>query len=535
MYRSTAWTYWVAVQLFSVLSATSLLAKDVTLRMKGGAFEITGNLQSFNGKAYIVRSEEFGNISLNADRFDCIGSGCPGGQGTGTPPAQAENPTAAKPATSKLGDATLVGGSAIGSQYIPELISSFAAANGYIVKKSVGRDTRDLNFVLTNPDGIIAGQILVKRHGVPAGMKDLLAGNADLIWSGAPASERDVAAFARQGINLRSRTSEHVFALDALAVLVHPKNPLLSLSIDQIADVFAGRITDWSELGGTTGKINVYAPIEGMGAAAAFENIILNPRGLKIAPTATRLATATEWTDAVANDPQGIGFNLLAFIRKSKPLNIRQSCGLVSKPSLFSAKTEEFPLARRLFFYTKGEPTSRMARELLAFSLSPKAQVALKNAHFVDQEPEQLAFREQASRIAYALTAQVEDFSLEDMPKLLTDISRASRLSTTLRFALGSAFLDTKAQQDVERLAKELQKPAYNGRTVLLLGFADAVGLYGINLEVSKERAKTVKNALSKAGYSKAIAKGYGELAPVACNDTREGRHLNRRVEVWIK
>ena len=112
---------------------------------------------------------------------------------------------------------------------------------------------------------------------------------------------------------------------------------------------------------------------------------------------------------------------------------------------------------------------------------------------------------------------------------------RASRLSTTFRFAMGSAFLDTKAEQDVELLAQELKKPDYNGKTVLLLGFADAVGLYDVNLEVSKERARTLKNALTKAGYAQATAKGYGELAPVACNNTALGRHLNRRVEVWIK
>ncbi len=538
MKRSTAWLHWVAVQVFCIAGTTSLLAEDVTLRMKGGGFEISGNLQSYDGKAYIVRSDEFGNISLNADRFDCIGGGCPGAANAAAPPVRTANQAAIdRPAVpaSQLGDTTFVGGSAIGTQYIPELISAYAAANGYIVNKSVGRDTRDLTFSLTDASGKTVGRIFVKRRGVREGMNDLLSGAADLVWSGAQASDSDAAAFARQGINLRSANSEHIFALDALAILVHPKNALLSLSIEQIADVFAGRITDWSGLGAPPGRINVYAPSEGFGATAAFENLVLNPRGLKLTPSAIRPATATEWSDAISADPQGIGFNLLAYIRETKPLNIRQSCGLVSKPSLFSAKTEEFPLARRLYFYTKGEPTSRLARELLAFSLSPKAQVALKNAHFVDQAPEQLPFREQASRIAYALTAPSEDFSLEDMPKLLTDISRASRLSTTFRFAMGSAFLDTKAEQDVARLAQELKKPDYNGKTILLLGFADAVGLYDVNLEVSKQRARTLKNALIKAGFAEATARGYGELAPVACNNTAQGRHLNRRVEVWIK
>ncbi|MEQ8824391.1 MAG: phosphate ABC transporter substrate-binding/OmpA family protein [Filomicrobium sp.] len=535
MGRTTATAIKIAVYLLGILGATSVLAADVTLRMKGGGFEINGSLQSFDGKAYVIRSEEFGEMNLNAKRFDCIGAACPNAQATGSLATPTGGPAGVTLPTWVLGDATLVGGNAIGTHYIPELVAAFAAANGYIIKKSIGRDTRDLTFVLTDRENRTVGRVFVKRHGVPAGMADLLEGKADLVWSGAPATEQDVRAFANKGINIRSISSEHVFALDALAVLVHPQNPLLSLSIDQIADIFAGRVTDWIELGGTPGPINVYAPVAGMGAGEAFENLVLNPRNLKLSENATRLESGSEWTSAVASDPLGIGFNMLGYISGTKPLNIKQSCGLVSKPTVFSAKTEEFPLARRLYFYTRGDPTSRITRALLEFALSPGAQVALKNAKFVDQQPDEVTFREQASRVAYALTAQNEDFSFEDMPNLLTDISRANRLSTTFRFNLGSAFLDTKAEQDIERLAKELQKPAYEGRSVMLLGFADSLGRYEVNLEVSKARADTVANALKKAGYAEAVAKAYGELAPIACNDTPEGRNLNRRVEVWIK
>jgi len=272
-----------------------------------------------------------------------------------------------------------------------------------------------------------------------------------------------------------------------------------------------------------------------MGTWTTFEETILKPRNLTLTPDATRLPTAVEWSDAVAADPNGIGVNMIAYVRNAKPLNIEQSCGLISKPSVFTAKTEEFPLARRLYFYTKGEPRSRIARELLAFAISPRAQEALTNAKFVDQAPELLPFREQGGRIAYALNAQDEDFRLDVMRNLLSEISPASRLSTTFRFALGSAFLDSKAQEDVRRLAQELRKPLYRDRTVLLFGFADAAGKFDVNQQVSLARGATVAAALKSAGYEGATAKAYGELAPVACNDSTEGRYLNRRVEVWIK
>lgn len=516
-------------------------AAEVTLRMKSGAFEIQGDLQSFDGRSFVIRSPELGLLEINATHYDCIGPGCPGDTGTGisalAAPAIA-SPAPIKPPPPKinsLGTATFIGGSAIGSQFMPELIASYAASKGLIVEKSVAADIRDIDFALSDADGNPQGRVSILRRGASIGLKSLQDNEADLVFASRRATDEEAAAFAQQGVDIRGTGSEHVFALDSLVVLVHKDNPLISLSADNIARIFAGEITDWSQLGQPAGPINVYAPSADMGTWTAFEDTILRPRGLNLTPSATRPSSAVEWSDAVAADPNGIGFNMLAFIRGAKPLNVQQSCGLISRPSVFSAKTEEFPLARRLYFYTKGRPTTPLSRELLDFALSPKAQEALKNARFVDQAPELLPFREQGGRIAFALNAKDQDFRLDMMRDLLAELSTAQRLSTTFRFAIASAFLDTKAEEDVLRLAAELSKPEYEDRQVMLIGFADSLGIFDVNMEVSIARARTVAESLGRAGFSRSVAKAFGELAPVSCNDTPEGRYLNRRVEVWVK
>ena len=154
---------------------------------------------------------------------------------------------------------------------------------------------------------------------------------------------------------------------------------------------------------------------------------------------------------------------------------------------------------------------------------------------FIDQKPETVAFKDQGARIAYALNAADEDFDIEVMRALITDVSQAARLTTTLRFQTGSFVLDAKSLGDVDRLARLLRSDDYKNRQVLLLGFADSVGGFESNQILSEQRAQTVAAALRKAKFTGAITKGYGELAPVACNDTPENRNFNRRVEVWIK
>lgn len=511
-------------------------AVEVKLQLKGGGFEITGELRAFDGRQFIIDSKALGTMSLDAGRFDCIGSGCPK-----APTVAPGAPVRRAGILGDLGTTTWMGGSGIGTTFMPELVKSYAKLNGLTVTQGTGADPRDLEFTLSNASGMKVGQFVVKRHGVPPGYDGLKNGTVDLVWTSARMTEEEDAKFTAAGLRpMRVPGSEHVFALDAMVLLVAKENPAVSLSVDNVARIFAGQITDWSQVGLPPGKINVYAPVEGMGLLIHFENTMLKPRALRLAANAIRTKTAVEWSDRVAADPAGIGMHFISYIRNAKALNIEASCGLITRPSRFTAKTEEFALARRLYFYTMGPPKSQLARELLAHALSPQIQEALQASDFVDQEPELLPFREQGARIAYALNAPSEDFDLNLMRQLIGEMSTAARFSTTLRFESSSSALDVKANQDIARLAQYLQTPELANKTVMLLGFADSVGAFDTNLKLSLKRAQAVQRALLATGQlslpaSKLIAKGYGELAPVACNDTLESRTLNRRVEVWIK
>ena len=107
-------------------------------------------------------------------------------------------------------------------------------------------------------------------------------------------------------------------------------------------------------------------------------------------------------------------------------------------------------------------------------------------------------------------------------------------------FQTNSFTLDAKALSDIDRLRDLLLTPDYASRSVMLIGYADNMGPFPNNLKLSDRRAGAVARALAKASGGKIPAaqlalRAYGELAPVACNDSFEARSLNRRVEVWVK
>ncbi|MEZ5842815.1 MAG: phosphate ABC transporter substrate-binding/OmpA family protein [Hyphomicrobiaceae bacterium] len=508
-------------------------AADVTLRMRGGTFEVKGELKSFDLKRWIVTAPGLGTLSLDAARYECVSEGCP------TKPTSSQ-PVLRYPA--RAVDTTWMGGSGIGTDYMPRLVRAYAQAVGASVAMEVASDPKNLVLSLTTRDGRPVGRVIVARQGVPPGFAGMARGEVDVVWTSRPIWPEEQQMMTAAGVaDMTAPDNQHVFGLDAMVVLVSRENPVVSMSLDTIAQIFAGKITDWSELGLPPGRITVYAPTAEMGLWSYFESAVMRPRGLAITADAVRLLHATEWSDKVAADPGGIGINFFAYIRKAKPVNVELTCGIVMPPSIFAAKNEEYPLARRLYFYTKGAPKNPLAAALLSFALSPRGQAVLKDAQFVDQEPELAPFSAHTGRIAVALNAADEDFDPKAMTRLIEEIRGASRATLTYRFAIGGATLDSRANEDVSRLAELIKSPQFAGKSVMLIGFSDAIGRFDANLALARKRAQVVRGALAKVLGAEAPAgvrvvdTAYGELAPVACNDSLEGRALNRRVEVWVR
>jgi phosphate transport system substrate-binding protein len=121
-------------------------------------------------------------------------------------------------------------------------------------------------------------------------------------------------------------------------------------------------------------------------------------------------------------------------------------------------------------------------------------------------------------------------------PGLTNPSTGGRRLSITYRFAFGSEQLDTKARQDIVRLADYLRNMKARP-TVYLAGFTDDVGAVSANLDLATKRADGVRRELLAIVPDLADniqARGFGKILPVNCNDTQLGKAKNRRVEVFV-
>jgi phosphate transport system substrate-binding protein len=408
----------------------------------------------------------------------------------------------------------LHGSNTVGQRLAPALVREWAAARGLQETGSARLAEEELRLSFAaGPRRIVVD---VHSHGTGTGYRDLLEGRADLWMASRPASGGEVSGAARIG-RLDSPAQEHVIALDGLAIIVHPSNAVPALTVDQVRDLFAGRINDWSAVGARPGPVKRYARDDKSGTYDSFRSMVL--RDAALAAGTSRFESTDQLAAMVAADPAAIGFVGLAGIGPARALSIADSGTRPLAADRVTVGTEDYVLSRRLFLYNRELP-SPLASDFVEFALGARGQAVVERIGFVSQD---------LTAVDVAPRNDVSD-------EYLALVGGARRLSLNFRFGARAALLDTKALRDVERLAEFVRRSGAGSLDVILLGFTDGheIGTYQA-ISLSNERVDLVAQALGERGVGARRVRGMGYAAPVASNETDLGRARNRRVEVWVR
>ncbi|MBL4805824.1 MAG: substrate-binding domain-containing protein [Rhodobacteraceae bacterium] len=504
-----------------VLAASPVFAQSVTLNSRDGTLTLTGQLKDFDGENYLIVTA-VGEISISIDLVICSGDGCPN-------------------LVASVDAFTLAGSNVIGATLLPTLIEAYALERGGDLQIEFG-ESGAMQFVVTEPDGSVYSTITVMSGSSDDAFTALADGSALIGLSSRTASEAEIVQFASAGYGLLTDPDqERIIALDGVIAVVNRDNPVSALSLGQIAQIFSGEVTNWSGFGGLNAPIVTYRRDENSGTTAVFDEMAMAPNGQNFSGNSNILPTNAAVSDAVGRDLNGIGISSIADERNARAIAIRSVCGQIFVASDFTIKTEEYPLSRRMFLYTKSGPLPDKAGELIDFITSNLAQEVAENSGFVGQNVSRLSLDEQGRRIANAIVAENDANGLANLQNLLTTILDAERLSLTFRFISGTSTLDNRAIGDIERLSAMIQAGDFSNRQILVLGFTDNIGSADENARLSQARAELVRDAIievtgaSNLGNIQITPIGYGNISPLDCNETPSGRQTNRRVELWIR
>jgi phosphate transport system substrate-binding protein len=409
------------------------------------------------------------------------------------------------------------GSNTIGAELGPALVEGLLQEQGLL---KIHREIPD-----TANEQRIVGQtaqgqrvvIEVAAHGSSTGFAALKNTSADLAASSREIKDSELLALQTLG-DLKSPAAEQVIAIDGLAIILNPANPLQQLDTEQLARIFAGEVKTWEDLGGRGGAIHLYARDDQSGTYDTFKELVLSRRGKSLSSTAKRFESSEQLSDAVSADAQGIGFIGLPYVRQAKAVAIADGASQAMLPLNSLIATEDYPLSRRLFFYLPPDTQNQWAQALASFAQSPEGQAIVAASGFVSQTVQAMSVAPNAL-----------------MPEGYQSLSRhAQRLTVNFRFAEGSASLDNKARQDLARVLDYMKRNGKTERAVTLVGFGDLKDDPARADLLSKLRAMAVRRELVRNGVVMREVRGFGALMPVATNSADEGRIKNRRVEVWV-
>lgn len=161
--------------------------------------------------------------------------------------------------------------------------------------------------------------------------------------------------------------TEHVIALDGIAIAIHPENTITDLTKEQAAQIFKGEITNWKEVGGADAEIIVVSREDGSGTRGAFEEI------LKMEGELSEKALIAEGNGAVkqniATKTNAIGYVSLGYLDNSiKALKIDGVEATVA-----NIQSNQYTVSRPFLMLTKGEPTPE-TKAFLNFIMSSEGQ-----------------------------------------------------------------------------------------------------------------------------------------------------------------
>lgn len=219
-----------------------------------------------------------------------------------------------------------------------------------------------------NPDV----QMSLSGGGSGEGIKALIDKTTDIATSSREIKDKEIELAKSKGIN----PVAHVVAFDAIIPVVHPKNKVSNLTIDQLSQIYQGNITNWKEVGGDDLKIVVISRDSSSGTFESWDHFVM--KKAKVTPRAQMLASNGALVTAVSKNRYAIAYLGIGYVNKSvKPLQVK---GVTA--SIQTAMSKEYPFSRELYMYTNGEPQGQTAK-YISFVKSADGQKIVAREGFV--------------------------------------------------------------------------------------------------------------------------------------------------------
>ncbi len=277
---------------------------------------------------------------------------------------------------------TLLGGCEVRPDRTPEPTSSSAAQ----VIENKGSDTM-VNLALAWAEAFMQiypdVRISVTGGGSGTGIAAMINGTVDVANASREMKPEEIASARANGIE----PLEHQVARDAIAIVVNPANPISQLTLQQVSDIFVGKITRWSQVGGEDRPIVLLSRESNSGTHVYFLEEVIRLGDTKshllFSPETLLLPSSEGIVAEVRSNPNAIGYDGLGYVTADQKVVAvaREPSGPFILPSVTTVHDATYPIARPLYMYTCGRPEG--ALDLYLRWIASEGQALVRELGFV--------------------------------------------------------------------------------------------------------------------------------------------------------
>jgi phosphate transport system substrate-binding protein len=205
--------------------------------------------------------------------------------------------------------------------------------------------------------------IAVTGGGSGTGIAALINGTVDIANASRQMKDDEIDAARENGVD----PVEHVVAIDALAVIVHLDNPVSQLTIDQLADIFSGRVSNWQAVGGHDAPIVILSRETNSGTHVYFLEEVVRKGDEEnadiFAPQTLLMPSSFGIISELRRNPNAIGYDGLGYVTEHEKVIAvaRDEQSPYILPSAETGANGSYPISRGLYMYTAGQPTGVIA------------------------------------------------------------------------------------------------------------------------------------------------------------------------------
>lgn len=333
--------------------------------------------------------------------------------------------------------------------------------------------------------------------------------------------------------------SHHMLGLKSFSVLVAPNAGISEISLSDLASVFAGDITNWSQIGGADMNVLPLQLPTNSDVWAEMSRLVMEPAGKTVSGNVLTMADQAGIAASILQFPGSVSIVETDQADAEVTVDIAGACGIAVAPTTFNILSGDYPLIRPA---VAAGVDSALATELFDFAANDVAQGLVVREGFADTNAITQDAAIKNDRLGGLLNAQLDDAQRSAAGEMFQVLFDAERMSSTMTGGAASGAEGAWNRATMLDLVATISKPENQGREVIFVGLGQSTSGSEEAIDVSVAAAADMAAAFEamagdvlSAGGNTISSYGFGNVALATCVDGQVAGSDYTRIEVWLR